>query len=156
MSDRGIFVLSFLTVVLIVAGAFALPQFFFFDLFKSAIFIGIGVMVFFGENQYSYMLGILAPPLWYIVDIVLGGFFFAFGGLFAYLAGKQVPPLETPLHGLAIVSGILLVVFCYRAWKKEVTEPFFGKTFRVCLGISIVYVVILAAWYALGIAGSAA
>lgn len=152
MSDRGIFVVSFLTVVLIVAGAFALDQFFFFDLFKSLIYLLIAVMVFFGDNVYSYMLGMLAPPLWFLLNIILGGFFEEFAVLFSYLAGKEVPPTDTPLHALAILLQAVLVVLCWRAWKREVPGPFIGRPFAICLAISLAYVGVLAVWYVYGFA----
>ncbi len=153
MSNREIFVVAFLTVVLVVAGAFALPQFFYFELFKSLIYLVVTVMVFFGENQYSYMLGIVAPPLWFLTDIFLAGFFPDFGVLVDYLRGKEVPRFDTPLHGLAILVEILLVVLCVRAWRKEVAKPFFGKTFGVGLAVSLIYSGILFGWYVFGLAG---
>jgi len=155
MSDRGIFVVSFLIVVLIVAGAFALPQFFFFELFKSLIYVLIAVMVFFGDNKYSYMLGIVTPPLWFVLSIVLGGFFADLELLLSYLRGESIPLTDTPLHGLALLAQILLVILCARSWRKEVPGPFFGKAFGICLAVSVVYVGILAGWYAYGIAGGA-
>ena len=151
MSDRGVFVAAFLTVVLIVAGAFALPQFFFFELAKSTIYIAIGVLVFFGEDRYSYMLGIVAPPVWFLADIVVGGFLHEFGVLASYLTMKDIGPLDSPLHALARLSGILLVTLSYRAWNKEVTEKLFGKTFQVALGVSLAYAAGLAVWYLYGI-----
>lgn len=147
MSDRLIFVVSFITAVLVVAGAFALPELFFFELFKSVIYCVIATMVFFGEDRYSYMLGIVATPLWFIVDIALGGFFSDFGVLADYLRGKPVPALDTPLHGLAMLMGILLVVLSVRAWRKQVSEKFIGKPFGVSVGVSLIYVAVLVGWY---------
>jgi hypothetical protein len=151
MSDRGVFVAAFTTVVLIVAGAFALPQFFPFELLKSLIYVAIAIMVFFGENKYSYMLGILAPVASWILNIVLGGFFGEFAILFASIAMKPIPPFETPLHGLAIITEAILLVLCWRAWQKEVPQPFFGKVFGTSLAISVAYIVILAAYFVFGI-----
>jgi hypothetical protein len=151
MSDRGIFVTSFLTVVLVVAGAFVLPQFFFFELVKSLIYVLIAVMVFFGEDRLSYMLGILAPPLWFVLDLVLGGFFADFGVLTDYLSRKDVPEFDTPLHGLALITEMVLVILCVRAWRKQVSGPFFGKTFTISLVISLIYVGVLAGFYVFGI-----
>jgi hypothetical protein len=53
LSNRWVFLAAFLTVTFIVAGAFSLPQVFYFELVKSSIFMAIGVMVFSGENRYS-------------------------------------------------------------------------------------------------------
>ena len=154
MSDRGVFVATALTVVLIVASAFALPQFFFFELAKSAIFIAIGVLIFFGDNRYSYMLGMLAAPVWWLADIIVGGFFQQFSVLVNYLGMREIGPLDTPLHALSRLASLLLVVLSYRAWNKEVPENLFGKTFKVCLGISLVFAAVLAAWYVFGITGA--
>jgi hypothetical protein len=151
MSDRGVFVVAFLTVVLIVAGAFAIPQYFPFELLKSVIYVVIALMVFFGNNTYSYMLGIVAPILGMLLNILLGGFFSEFAVLWASVRMRPLPTLDTPLHGLAILCEILLVVLCVRAWRKEVTGPFFGKVFGVCLAVSVVYVAVLAGWYVYGI-----
>lgn len=147
MSDRGVFVVAFLTVVLIVAGAFAIPQYFPYELLKSLIYVVIALMVFFGENTYSYMLGIIAPILGILLNLLLGGFFREFTVLWASLTMKPLAALETPLHGLAILTEILLVILCLRAWRKEVTGPFFGKVFGISLVVSLVYVGVLAGWY---------
>jgi hypothetical protein len=152
MSDRGIFVAAFLTVVLIVAGAFAVPEYYPFELLRSLIFVAITVMVFFGEDRYSYMLGVLAPILLMLLNILLGGFFDEFGVLWASVTMKPLPTLETPLHGVAILTMVLLIVLSVRAWRKEVTEKFFGKTFWICLGISVANVAVLAGWYVWGTA----
>ena len=151
MSDRGVFVAAFLTVVLIVAGAFALPQYFFFELAKSTIYIAIAVLVFFGEDRYNYMLGIVTPLVWFLADIVAGGFIREFGVLASYLMMKDIGPLDTPLHALAGLAGALLVILSYRAWNKEVTEKLFGKTFQISLAVSLVYAAGLAIWYVYGI-----
>ncbi len=152
MSDRGIFVVSFLTVVLIVAGAFAIPEYFPFELLRSLIFVAISLMIFFGENKFSYMLGAVAPVLAMLLNILLGGFFGEFSVLWASVMMRPLPALETPLHGLAILTMLLLVVLSVRAWRKEVTEAFFGKTFWICLGISVANAAVLAGWYVWGIA----
>ncbi len=137
MSDRSVFVVAFTIVVLIGGGAFAIPQFFPFELLKSLIYVAIAIMVFFGENQYSYMLGIVSPVVGWVATIGAGGFFHEFEVLFASIAMKPVPALETPLHGLAILGQALLVALCWRAWHKEVPLPFFGKVFGTCLAIAV-------------------
>jgi hypothetical protein len=147
MSDRWVFLMAFLTVALVVASAFAFPPFFSFELIKSSIYFAIAMLVFFGENRFSYMLGIVAPPLWFILDILLGEFFHDFSITFNYVAGKETPSTDTPLHGVAHLAEILLVVLCWRAWRKQVPEKLFGKTFAICLGISLVYIGILVGWH---------
>lgn len=147
MSNRWVFLAAFSTTVLIIAGAFSLTQFFYFELAKSVVFLAIAMLVFFNEEQFGYMLGIIFPPLWFLADILLGVFFSDFAVMFRYLGGKPIPQLSTPLDGFARLVAIFLFFASLRAWKKEVSERFFGKTFWTFLVISLVYVSVLAVWY---------
>jgi len=147
MSDRWVFLIAFLTVIVIVAGAFAMPHYFTFELLKSLIYLAIALLVFFGEDRFSYMLGIVTPPLRFILAILLGEFFGEFKILFGALMGKTSPPLDTPLHGLSILLEIVLVIVCYRAWHRQVTEKFLGKTFWISVLVAIAYVAILGGWH---------
>jgi hypothetical protein len=147
MSDRWVFLTAFLTVVMIVASAFAIPQMFPLELLKCTIFFVIVILVFFGEDKFSYMLGIVAPPLWFILDILLGGFFHDFGTLWASMTGKPLGRSETPLYALATLSEIALVTLSIRVWRKQVSEKFLGKTFGICLVISLIYIGLIAGWY---------
>jgi hypothetical protein len=153
MSDRWVFATAFLTVVLVVAGAFSIPEYFSFELARSAIFVAIAVMSFFGEDKYSYMLGVVAPPLGFLLNILLGGFFGEFTSLWAYISGQHLARVDTPLHGFAILTSVTVVVLCFRAFRKQVPEKFFGRTFVVSLVISLAYVAVLAAWYYFALTG---
>lgn len=73
MSDRWVFLAAFLTLVLTVAGAFAIPEFLVYQLLTSIIFLVIALLVFFGEDEFPYMLGIIAPILWWILSFLVGG-----------------------------------------------------------------------------------
>ncbi len=147
MSNRWVFLSSFLTAVLIIAGAFTLSQFFYFELAKSVIFVAIAMLVFFNEDQFGYMLGIVFPPLWFLVDLLMGTLFTDFSVMFRYLGGKGVGTMASPAEGFARVVAIFLFVFALRAWKKEVSEKFLGRTFWLSLAISVAYTCVLAVWY---------
>ena len=148
MADRKVFAAALFTAVLLLAGAFTLPRFFFFfELAKSTIFFGIVVLVFYSEDRYGYMLGIIAPLLWFVVDVMVGTFFHDFRVLGDFLAGKGVAPFDTPLHALARIAAMLLVVASARAWRKEVPERVVGKTFWAGLAVSAAYVAVLTGWY---------
>ena len=146
MSDRWVFLMALLSALFIQAAAFQLPHFFLFELAKSAIFVAIAVLAFFGEDRYSYMLGMVFPPLWFLIDIAAGGFVGDFRVFFDYLSGRGVAPLETPLHGLARLTAALLALASLRAWRK-VTPGRLGRAFATCAVISVLYVSILAFWY---------
>src|SRR6516164_4837483 len=147
MSDRGVFTAAIVTAVLILAGAFVLPQFFFFESAKALIFIAIALMVFYGEDRYSYMLGIVFPPLWLVVDVVVGALGQDFRVLLDFLSGHYGTALNTPLHAVARLTVIVLFILSLRAWRKQVPEKFLGRTFWSCLVISLVYIALLTMWY---------
>ena len=139
--------MAFLALVTIVAGAFVVPQLFALRLLQSLIYVAIVVMVFTGEDRYSYMLGILAPLMWFLLAMLLGGFFHDFQVLGKSVMGKPIGPSDTPLQGIAVLCEAGVVITSLRAWRKQVSEKFFGKTFAVSLVVSIVYVGLLLGWY---------
>ncbi len=147
MSNRWVFLAAFLTATFVVAGAFALPPYFYFQMAASSIFVAISVMVFFGEDRYSYMLGAVFVPVWFIVDLLVGGFISDFRTLFHYLGGQGISAMSTPLNGLARLAAIFLFAVSLAAWRREVNERFWGKTFLTCLIVSVVYVGIFTVWY---------
>lgn len=147
MSNRWVFLSSFLTAVLIIAGAFTLSQFFYFELAKSVIFVAVAMLVFFNEDQFGYMLGMVFPPLWFLVDILMGTLFTDLAVMFHYVTGENVGLMASPADGFARLSAILLFIFALRAWKKEVPEKIIGRTFWLSLGISVAYTCVLAVWY---------
>jgi hypothetical protein len=147
MSNRWVFLAAFLTTVLIVGGAFSLTQFFYFELAKSVIFFAIAMLVFFNEDRIPYMLGIIFPPIWFLVDLLLGVFFSDFAVMFRYLSGKGISETGTPLDGFARLAAVFLFITSLRAWRKEVPEKFIGKTFWTSLVISLAYVGVLGVWY---------
>jgi hypothetical protein len=146
MADRGVFLAAFLALVLVVASAFALPQLFIYELLTSTIFVVIAVMVFFGDDKFPYMLGIIAPLVWFAFSLLTGGFVSNMATLAGFLSGKPSGPLETPLHGFAILAALALVILSARAWRKQVTDKFLGKNFAVALVVSVVWVGAIAAW----------
>jgi hypothetical protein len=50
------------------------------------------------------------------------------------------------LHGFAILSGLALIFLCASAWRKQITEKFFGKTFITAAIVGVIWVVVLAVW----------
>ena len=147
MSDRGVFTAAIVTAVLILAGAFVLPQLFIFESAKAVIFVAISILAFFGEDRYSYMLGAVFPPLWFIVDIIIGVLGQDFRILLDFVSGNPGSPLSTPLHAVARLTAVVLLIASVRAWRKQVPAKFLGKVFWTCLVISLAYIGLLTLWY---------
>src|SRR5579862_6272298 len=112
MSDRGVFLTAFLTLFLVAAGAFAIPELFIYQMLSSTIFVVIAVMVFFGEDKFPYMLGMIAPVLWLVFSMLSGGFFRQFGVLAKFLSVRTTDSVDTPLHAFAFISAIALFILC--------------------------------------------
>ncbi|MBZ5671735.1 MAG: hypothetical protein LAO04_18655 [Acidobacteriia bacterium] len=146
MSDRWVFLAAFVTLVLVVAGAFAIPEFFVYELLTATIFAVIAVMVFFGKDKFPYMLGMIAPVLWFVFDLLVGALFRDLKVLFAFLSGKRTGGLDTPLHGVALLVAALLLIVSARAWRKQVTDKFLGKTFATALIVALIWIGFLAVW----------
>lgn len=148
MADRKVFVAALLTAVLLLAGAFELPRFFFFfELAKSTIYFGIAVLVFYGEDRYGYVLGMVTPILWFVVDMLVGTFFHDFRVLGDFVSGNSIAAFDTPVHALARIAAVGLLVASIQAWRKTVPERMVGKTFWAGLAVSLVYVGALTGWY---------
>jgi len=147
MSNRWVFLTAFLTAVLIIAGAFTLSQFFYFELVKAVIFVAIAMLVFFNEDKFGYMLGIVFPPLWFLVDLLMGTLVADMTVMFYYLTGKSIGMIASPADGFARIAAVFLFFSALHAWRKEVPEKLIGKTFWVSLAISLAYVGLLALWY---------
>ena len=73
MSDRTVFASAFLVASLSLFGAFTIGQLFFFHFYEALIYVAIAIMVFYGENRYSYMLGIFVPGLSLLRGLIMGG-----------------------------------------------------------------------------------
>ncbi|HEV2501335.1 MAG TPA: hypothetical protein VGY31_17320 [Terriglobia bacterium] len=146
-ADRGIFALSFATALLILAGSYFQPQLFNLDAAQSTIFIAIAALVYYNENRYSAMLGMVCPPLWYAVEIFAGTFLYDFHIVFNFFRGTSNLPLDKPLNVLAWIAAAILCFRSLHAWRREIRERFLGKTFWICLAISLAYIGVLALWY---------
>lgn len=148
ISNRWVFLAASLTATFIVAEAFSVLPLFFFELARSAIFIAIGVLVFCGEARYSYILGSVYPPLWFLGDLAGGGLIGDFQALFHYLAGgENIVQGSTPLGGFARAGAIFLCLASWQAWRKQRAGPIWGPAFWRCVLISAGYVIALVDWY---------
>ena len=128
------------------------PQFFLLHFYQTIIYIALLVMLFYMEDRWAYMIGMLAPIAWL-------GMVFATGLLSGAL--RQLPRqvlllfrgqgLSNEVSFLATISAllsVLMIVFCARHWKREYSG--LGKTistFTVGVGIVAVYYGILAIWF---------
>jgi hypothetical protein len=124
------------------------PDFFLLHLYQTIIYMAVLILLFYMEDRWAYMIGMLASAAWLVMAYATG----LLGG-----AGRQLLRL-TQGHGpnnevtfIAAITGlfaVLMIVFCARHWKREYAG--LGKTrntFLVSFGVVAVYYAILVVWF---------
>jgi hypothetical protein len=145
---REIAALSSLQVICFLLLSHLEPDFFMLHFYQTIVYLAIQIMLFYMEDRWAYMIGIVAPAMWLLMTFASG----LLGG-----AARQIlqlgrgHSLTNPVSFLAAVSAllsVLMIVACLRRWMKEYAG--LGKsltTFAVTFGIVAVYYGILVAWF---------
>jgi len=116
------------------------PNFFLIHLYQSIPYIAILVMLFYMEDRWAYMIGMLASVVWLGLAYESG----ILGSGVHQLSELRTASLTANLLGMAVLTtgllAVLMIVFCGRHWMREYSG--LGKarsTFFVSLGIVVVY-----------------
>lgn len=124
------------------------PDFFLLHFYQTIVYLAVLIMLFFMEDRWAYMIGMVAPASWLLMTFASG----LLGGAARQLLRLgQGHAIANPVSFLAAVSAVLslwMVAACARRWRKEYAG--LGQslsTFAVCLGIVAVYYGILVAWF---------
>jgi len=120
------------------------PAFFLVHLYQSILYIAILVMLFYMEDRWAYMIGMLASVVWLGMAYATG----ILGSSIQQLFERNSPNLNSTLvSAIAMITALLavsMVVLCAKHWQKEYSG--LGKTrntFLVSLGVVVVYYGIL-------------
>ncbi len=120
------------------------PTFFLIHLYQSILYIAILVMLFYMEDRWAYMIGMLASVMWLAMAYATGILGSSAQRLLAF---KNTDVTAVLVSGIAMITALLavsMVVLCARHWQKEYSG--LGKTrntFLVSLGVVAVYYGIL-------------
>jgi hypothetical protein len=124
------------------------PGLFLVHFYEGIVYIAIIVMLFYMEDRWAYMIGILTSAAWLVLAYVLG----IFGASFRELSGLEIPVSSTHLVALvALITAliaVLMIAVCGRHWMKEYSG--LGKTrstFFVSLGYVAVYYAVLGRFF---------
>lgn len=128
-------------------------NFFLMHFYQSIIYLVIILMLFYLEDQYAYMLGMMAPAIW-LLGTFATGILGAGVKQIEYIfrppyAGHRIDAI-TLMAVVTAVFAVLMIFFCAQRWRREFSG--LGKglhTFLVCFCILFVYYGILVAWFAL-------
>ena len=145
---RDVATLASLQVICFLLLTYLEPDFFFLHLYQTIIYMAILLMLFYMEDRWAYMIGMLAPAAWLIMAFgtgLLGG---ALRQIFR-LAQRQWPSNQVSL--LAAFTALLaltMIGVCAYHWKRSFAGLGKGlSTFLVSLGVVVVYYGILVVWF---------
>ncbi len=152
MVHRGIATLAGLLMLCYILLSHFDPDFFLLHLYQSLIYLVIILMLFYFEDHYAYMLGMIAPAASLIMMIATGLITAGLrqvGWLFSPpYPGHKADPVALMAAVTAVVL-ILMIVFCFIRWRREYAGLGRGlTTFLVSLGVVVVYYAVLVFWFA--------
>ncbi len=124
------------------------PSLFLIHLYQSILYVAILVMLFYMEDRWAYMIGMLASLGWLAMAYSSGILNRAVERLSAPRTASLAINIVSLLALVTALLAILMIAFCGRHWRKEYSG--LGKTrntFFVSLGIVVVYYGILLRWF---------
>jgi len=123
------------------------PQFFLVHFYESLIYLAIVLMLFYFEDRWAYMLGILAPAAWLVLFTLIGGMTGILHQVMLVLTFQRPDFAAHFLAAITLILAVLLMIFCAYRWRREFADAHKGwSTFLVCLGVVIVYYGAMVIW----------
>jgi hypothetical protein len=148
MPHRGIATLSLGLMLSFLLLSHFDSQFFLIHFYESLIYLVIVLMLFYWEDRWAYMLGIVAPASWLTLTFVARGF----GDFIRQFTGLlRVHATTDPagfLGGVISILSVALIVNCAYRWKREFAGFKKGiRTFAVSFGVVAAYYGVMVAWF---------
>jgi hypothetical protein len=124
------------------------PDFFLVHLYQSILYIAILVMLFYMEDRWAYMIGMLASFVWLGMAYLTG----ILGSAVRQLGELRSSTVTANAVGfialLTALIAVLMIIFSARHWTREYAGLGKGRsTFLVSLGIVAAYYAILIAFF---------
>jgi hypothetical protein len=116
------------------------PNFFLIHLYQSILYIAILVMLFYMEDRWAYMIGMLASVVWLGLAYESGILASSIRQLAHLGSSNRTANLVGGVGIVTALLAILMIAFCGRHWMREYSG--LGKarsTFLVSLGVVAVY-----------------
>lgn len=148
MAHRGIATLSLGLMLSYLLLSHFDAQFFLIHFYESLIYLVIVLMLFYSEDRWAYMLGIVAPASWLLLTFVARGFG-EFTRQFSGVLRAQVTTDPAGLLGGVIsLLSVASIVNCAYRWKREFAGSKNGaRTFAVSFGIVAAYYALMITWF---------
>jgi len=148
MIHRGVVTMSAVLMVCFFVLSHLEPDFFLLHLYQSLIYLGIILMLFYFEDRYAYMLGILAPAVWLVLTYATGLLSGAAGQVSRLMHAQRPNNHVSLLAGIMAMLAVMMIILCLYRWSREYAGLGKGRTtFLVSLGIVVVYYAVLVVWF---------
>ena len=124
------------------------PAFFLLHFYQTIIYLAILIMLFYTEDRWGYMIGIVAPAGWLAMTFATGLLGASARQIVQVERGEGITNTVSFLAGVTALLSVLMIVVCARRWMKEYAG--LGKsliTFAVSFGIVAIYYGILVTWF---------
>lgn len=122
-------------------------QFFLIHFYESLIYLAIVLMLFYFEDRWAYMMGIVAPAIWLALTATWSGI---------PAIGRRVSSAFHPgsafwgtdfLTTVALAFSVVLIVCCANRWRHEFAGLRKGwSTLMVSVAIASVYYAVVVVW----------
>jgi hypothetical protein len=147
MVHRGVATLSLSLALCFLLLSHFDQQFFLVHFYESIVYLAIVLMLFYFEDRWAYMLGILAPAAWLVLFTMIGGMSDVLRQV-ALLVKMQRPDFAAHfLAGITILLALAMIGVCGYRWRHEFAGMNKGwSTFLVCLGVVVVYYGAMVIW----------
>jgi hypothetical protein len=123
------------------------PQFFLIHFYESVIYLAIVLMLFYFEDRFAYMMGIVAPAAW----LMLTSAWSSVPG-FAHNISLAISPSSSffptgLLTTLAMVLSMALIGMCAHGWHREFRGLHKGwSTLLVSMAVVAAYYAVVVLW----------
>jgi hypothetical protein len=145
---RDIATLSALQILCFLLLTYLEPDFFMLHLYQTIIYEAILLMLFYTEDRWAYMIGILAPAAWLVLAYESGLLGAALRQLFRLTRSQAVTNQVSLVAGIIALLSLLMIGFCAYRWKRHYSGLGKGlSTFLISLAIVVVYYGILVVWF---------
>ncbi|MGB7435266.1 MAG: hypothetical protein WBR26_23865 [Candidatus Acidiferrum sp.] len=124
------------------------PDFFMFHLYQTIIYEVILLLLFYTEDRWAYMIGILAPAAWLLLAFESGVLGAALRQLFRLTRTGSISNQVSLVAAITAMLSVLMIIFCVYRWKRHYSG--LGKTlstFLISLVVVVVYYGILVIWF---------
>lgn len=144
---RDIATLAGAQIICFVALTYLEPSFFLLHFYQSILYVAILVMLFYMEDRWAYMIGMLASAVWLVMAYAAGMLGTAFHQFVERTAGSHATSVGV-ITTLTALIAVLMIATCGRHWQKEYSGlGKTGRTFAVSFGVVAVYYGILIIWF---------